>query len=155
MFYALVPLLLKLAHAGLPEDCAMVKQSIAEMGNVNMAASIPDNCCESEMFVCDSSIKELRFGSRNLTGALSGSIFALPYLKLVDFSGNELSGQIPAVIGDLRYLEFLSLQANKFSGSVPSALGRLAFLKSLNLSNNLLEGQLPTSLQNLPALVEL
>ncbi|GMH06979.1 hypothetical protein Nepgr_008819 [Nepenthes gracilis] len=117
----------------------------------------------------------INVSGKNISGGLSGSIFGLPYIEVIDLSSNQLSGRIPFdafscsslrhlnlsnnnLTGQIfmnetvRGLETLDLSNNMLAGKIPENIGEFSILKYLDLGGNVLVGKIPISVSNLTGL---
>lgn len=101
-------------------------------------------------------LEVLDLQTNNLAGALSGEIFGLETLKVLQLSGNErITGSLPDDVGELGSLQELDLSGNAISGSLPPGIYGWSELTSIRLSSNALAGKLSNDIGSLSKLTSL
>ena len=100
------------------------------------------NCSDSVLIT----LRELRLGQNELTGAIPNTIGLLEGLQILSLSENGFTASpLPPEIALLPNLSVLDLSAAAFTGSFPSEYTLFPALTELNLAGNMLAGPLPMS----------
>ncbi|XP_061999171.1 receptor-like protein 6 [Rosa rugosa] len=123
-----------------------------DLSSINISSTIPDTLTNL------SRLTSLTLADCGLFGKLSGRIFKLKNLKVLDVSNNPaLTGYFPDdYSGSSPNLMSLKLSATNFFINLPSLIERFHSLKELAVSScNISEGPVPFSLGNLRDLIYL
>lgn len=101
-------------------------------------------------------VYSLNLQGLNLSGDISSSICALPYLSHLNLADNLFNQPIPLHLSECSTLETLNLSNNLIWGTIPDQISQFGSLKVLDFSRNRVEGKIPESigsLQNLQVLI--
>uniref|UniRef100_A0A0D9UX32 non-specific serine/threonine protein kinase n=1 Tax=Leersia perrieri TaxID=77586 RepID=A0A0D9UX32_9ORYZ len=92
------------------------------------------------------------FGRNKISGYVTSSICAKPYLEILDLSHNNFSSMVPSCLIQNGVVSMLKLRENIFHGVLPKNIGEGCKLQTIDLNSNQIIGKLPRSLSKCKSL---